>query len=104
MTAASPIEDVPKFANRLNANAPNPFNPRTKIDYEVGSAGRVTLRVFDVRGKAVRLLVDRELDAGRYRLTWDGTDDRGRRLASGVYFCRMEAANFVQIIRMALIK
>jgi hypothetical protein len=80
---------------RLFANVPNPFNPRTSIGYEVGGAGErpVRLSIFDVSGRLVRELVEDVQGPGGYRVTWDGMDDAGRALASGLYVYRLEVAD-----------
>ncbi len=71
---------------------PNPFNPNTTISYELRRAGPVRLDLYDLRGRRVRRLVDTAQSAGIQRVVWDGRDDQGRRLASGVYLLRLEAA------------
>ena len=71
---------------------PNPFSPGSgpaTVRYEVGRAGDVVLTLYDVRGRKVRTLVDGNHQQGTFTTTWDGRDDQGRRVASGVYFCRM---------------
>ncbi len=76
---------------RLLANVPNPFNPSTSVGFVLGSEARVTLGVYDVRGRLVRGLLDAEMEAGEYRdaCIWDGLDDRGRAMTSGTYFLRL---------------
>ena len=81
-------EDVAIFA--LEQNAPNPFAAATSIRFGLPRPGHVTLRVFDVRGRAVRTVVDERRPAGSYREFWSGTDDSGRRVADGVYFYRLD--------------
>jgi hypothetical protein len=89
----------------LYQNVPNPFNPATVIRYDVPVEGVwVTLRVFDVRGGLVATLVDQPRPGGRQTVTWDGTDRRGQRAASGIYFYRMTAGHFVQTRKMLLLK
>ncbi|RPJ48527.1 MAG: T9SS C-terminal target domain-containing protein [Candidatus Latescibacterota bacterium] len=73
-------------AMQMKQNAPNPFNPETKISYELDAATEAELRVFDSSGRLVRTLVSGQQDAGEYSIVWDGTSDDGRSLASGVYF------------------
>jgi len=70
-------------------NSPNPFNPSTSIQYQVGRAGNVAIRIYDLRGRLVRTLLDDWVEPGRYSAEWDGTSDGSRRVASGVYFYRM---------------
>lgn len=93
---------VPAAALRLEQNTPNPFNPATFIAYELPAAGRVRLRIFDVRGRLVRTLVDGARDAGAYRALWRGEDEDARRCSSGVYFYRLETDQGVLSRRMVL--
>ncbi len=104
-----PTTDVrPHTALRVGLGncVPNPFNPSTAIPYSVGEAGRVTLAVYDVAGRHVRTLVDRD-HAPRteeFVATWDGRDDAGRAVTSGVYFCRMTSGSFKDTRKMVLLK
>lgn len=75
---------------RLLKNYPNPFNPRTKVDFTMARDAAATLRVFDAQGRLVRTLLDSYLAAGRYVVDWDGRDDAGRSSASGAYFLRLQ--------------
>ncbi|MBN2288540.1 MAG: T9SS type A sorting domain-containing protein [Candidatus Glassbacteria bacterium] len=90
----------------LEQNSPNPFNPATAISYSVPEvfSGQVNLRVFNLRGRLVRVLVDEIKEAGNYTVFWDGMDDAGRQIASGVYLYRMKAGNFVRTRKMVLLK
>jgi flagellar hook assembly protein FlgD len=93
----------------LKPNYPNPFNPETTIPYTVGgnlngSDVRVTLAIYDVLGQTVRWVVDERLKPGAYRAVWDGRDQTGRRLASGMYFYRLEAGAFNQTRRLMLLR
>ncbi|MFQ5510622.1 MAG: FlgD immunoglobulin-like domain containing protein [Candidatus Krumholzibacteriia bacterium] len=91
--------------SRLYQNAPNPFNPTTTIRYDVAAGGgQVTLRIYDVAGRRVRSLVNGSMDAGPKSVTWDGTNDRGRRVASGVYFYRLQAPGYVKTLKMTLLQ
>lgn len=106
--AASPVDEVPQNKNQLLANYPNPFNPLTRIPYELGAdAGQVAVRleVLDVRGRLIRTLVD-EHQAGGQRLeaVWDGTDNSGRKLPSGTYVARLRVDGVPQSRFMTLIK
>ena len=75
----------------LVQNYPNPFNPTTRIAYSLGGTERVLIVVYDVGGRRVRTLVDAVQEPNRYLVTWDGKDDQGSQLASGVYFIRYKA-------------
>jgi len=103
----SSVQDgtLPMQAPRLLQNHPNPFNPRTTIVFDLPQQTTVSLRVFDVAGRLVRELLDRETVAeGRREVAWNGRDDTGGRVASGTYFYRLEAGEFSETRRMALIK
>jgi hypothetical protein len=78
-------------ALRLYPAAPNPFNPRTLIRFELPRGARAKLRIFRVDGSLVRTLADQAFPAGEHRVFWDGTDDRGHDVGSGAYFLSLEA-------------
>lgn len=88
----------------LRRNYPNPFNPSTQIDYQLPEAGQVSLTIYNALGQQVRTLVRGEVQAGFHQVAWDGEDAFGRRVASGIYFVRMEAPGFRQVRKMMLIK
>ena len=89
----------------LHRNVPNPFNPTTVIPYDVPAGGaHVTLTVYDVTGRVVRTLLDTHVSQGRRSVTWDGCDHRGRAVASGVYFYRLEASGYAKTHKMVLVE
>jgi hypothetical protein len=89
----------------LHANVPNPFNPTTVIRYDVPeNGGDVSLRIYDTVGRVVKTLVAGTLAAGERSITWDGHDDAGRPVASGVYFCRLTASGYASTRKMVLLK
>ena len=88
----------------LSQNYPNPFNPRTHICYQLPRAGQGTLMVYNVMGQAVCCLVDGSQGAGEHEVTWDGLDDAGRAVASGIYFYQLTAGQFVETKKMLLLK
>ena len=88
----------------LNQNAPNPFNPQTKIEFALPRNAETTLKIFDSRGRVVRTLVAGELEAGYHTVIWSGEDDGGRQVASGVYFYRLVAGDFTAKKSMVLLK
>ena len=83
---------------------PNPFNPSTSIQYCVSGTSRVKMTLYDVAGRRVRALLDKVHDGGSYSVSWDGRDDSGRRVASGVYFCRMDTGLYSATRRLVLLK
>jgi hypothetical protein len=91
-------------AIELRQNYPNPFNPATWITFDLPEATHVALRIYDVSGSTVRTLVDRRLAGTIYRFEWDGRDDNGRELGSGVYYYRLEAGGTSTSSRAVLVK
>ncbi len=97
--------ELPAVTWALSQNFPNPFNPTTTIHYDVkAGGGQVSLRVFDVSGRVVRTLVDGSQTEGSKSVTWNGTNDRGQRVASGIYFYRMIAPDFTETKKMVLLR
>jgi hypothetical protein len=104
---ASGAEDKPAIPDRfaLHQNVPNPFNPTTVIRYDVpAGGGHVTLRIYDVAGRLVRTLVDGVQEAGVKSLVWNGANNSGSRVSTGVYFYRLTAPGFEQTRKMVLIQ
>jgi hypothetical protein len=95
---------VPGNRNALYPNRPNPFNPQTTISFTLAHDAPARLRIYDVAGRLVRSLVQASLPAGPHERTWDGKDDAGRRVASGVYVMRLQTDGFEQSRRMLLLK
>jgi M6 family metalloprotease-like protein len=92
------------YKNALLPAYPNPFNPETTIRYELAARGHVSLRVYDVSGATVRTLVDEPKAAGSYSLTWNGKDNHGSPVSSGMYFYRITAGSFQDVRKMTLLK
>jgi hypothetical protein len=96
--------DTPTAVDALYGAQPNPFNPCTTIVYEAAREGRVQLEIYDVSGRRIRTLVDRVLTAGEHRSAWDGRDDAGSRVGSGVYFARFRGATGGGTAKLVLVK
>jgi hypothetical protein len=108
------------YAQRINANAtavfapaapivldqnyPNPFNPATTIKYSIPEKCAVTLKIYDVAGKCVACLIDRQQGEGSYAVEWGGEDGRGKSVASGIYVCRLAAGNQTISKKMVLLR
>jgi hypothetical protein len=96
-------DGLPRFF-ALEQNFPNPFNPITSIIYSLPNPGHVRLEVFNILGQCVRVLNDKEMPAGRHTAVWDGTDDNGSDIASGIYFYRIQYGDFNKSRKMLLLK
>ncbi|MBD3341869.1 MAG: T9SS type A sorting domain-containing protein [Candidatus Lokiarchaeota archaeon] len=88
----------------LFQNYPNPFNPTTMIQYELIQPADVLLKIYNAAGQEVRTLIDQPQRAGANSVKWDGTDNGGVRVSSGVYLCKMETAAGYQTIKMLLLR
>lgn len=88
----------------LKQNYPNPFNPNTDVQFDVPRNCHVNIAVYNVLGHKVRNLIDKELAAGTYVATWDGKNEAGKSVSSGIYFYRMNAEEFVATKKMMLLK
>lgn len=98
-------DETPALAYALSQNFPNPFNPVTTISYQVAAGGgMVSLRIFDVSGRLVRTLVDDRQPEGSRSVVWNGTNDRGAPVASGIYFYSMRAPGFSETRKMVLLR
>jgi len=104
-TAVEPqsISEVPSQYS-LSQNYPNPFNAETRIQFAIQEAGHVSLKVYNVTGQLVRELVDETMPAGSHSTVWNGRDETGQALASGVYFCRMVSGSYAESIKMSFLR
>ena len=106
------LQEVPDFsgsnlvpeAYALRQNYPNPFNPSTTIEYDIPESAEVTLTVYNALGQVVRTLYRGKQQAGRYRIIWDGRDEHGGRVASGIYFYQLKAGAFSKVRKMIFIQ
>ena len=83
---ATPVNSPPGVYHK---KYPNPFTNFTTIEYDVPSEQNVVIRIFNIRGQTIRTLVNEDKNAGYYTVIWDGTNENGDEVSSGVYFCQM---------------
>ncbi len=95
---------APGLAWTLEANRPNPFNPVTEIAFAVPEKSRVRIDIFDPAGRLVRTLLDEDRNPGRHSVNWNGKDQSGRSIASGIYFYRLESGDVLKTRKMVLIR
>ena len=88
----------------LGENYPNPFNAQTLIPYQLAQAGPVRLAIYDMLGRQVAVLVNGEQEPGSYQVVWDGRDQRGEAVATGIYFYRIEAGPFRSVRKLLLVR
>jgi hypothetical protein len=88
----------------LDQNYPNPFNPSTRIDFSIAQDDFVSIGIYNLKGQRVKSLVKGSLKAGTHSVTWNGTDDKGSKVSSGIYFYRLESSKYTQTRKMLLKK
>jgi hypothetical protein len=102
----SPVEKLDAIVRSsvLLGNYPNPFNPTTTVRFDLGQAGPTRVRIFDMLGHQIRTLIRGNLTPGAYSVPWDGRDENGALVTTGIYFCTLEGTNVMQVRRMILAK
>jgi hypothetical protein len=106
----SPVEQEEEDLTQLpkefeiSQNYPNPFNPTTVIEYALPKSSDVKIKIYNILGQEVRNLVNERQEAGYKIIGWDGKDDHGMEVSSGIYFYRIVAGNFVKSKKMVLLK
>lgn len=93
-----------KLQIRFLKNYPNPFNPVTKIQFDLTQAGKTEVKIFNIKGQKVKTLLDQELEAGIHNIVWSGKDDNGKRVTSGIYFYKVTVNKQEKIKKMIMIK
>jgi hypothetical protein len=88
----------------LDQNYPNPFNPSTTIRYQIPTDASVNLIIYNVQGQKIRTLVSKEQKAGYYNVVWDGRNEAGQTVSTGLYLYRVQAGSFVATQKMLMLK
>jgi len=96
-------ENLPKSFS-LSQNYPNPFNPTTTIQFSIPNQVKVELNIYDIMGRKVNSLVSSNYSAGNYNVVWDGTNDNGMMVSSGIYFYQVKAGNQIAVKKMSFLK
>lgn len=94
---------IPK-RTKLHDNYPNPFNPETTIGFSLPEKSDVTLQIYNMNGQLVKTLANEKKDAGEYKVIWNGTDDAGKSVSSGIYFYRIQTGDYTDIKKAILVK
>jgi hypothetical protein len=100
----NPDQPPVTLVNALNGNYPNPFNPMTTISFSMAKAGNVDLKVYNTKGQLVRTLISEAKKEGRYNVVWNGLDNNGKTVSSGMYLYRMQTGKFSSTRKMMLLK
>lgn len=92
------------LSTQLNAAYPNPFNPNTTISFDLVENSFVNIEIFNIKGQKIKTLLNDNVNAGRHRVIWNGTDDNYKKVSSGVYFYKMQAGDHSQLKKMVMMK
>ena len=92
------------LVTELKGNYPNPFNPTTNIEFSLKKSDRVELVIYNIAGQKVKTLVSGEMKADTHRITWNGTDDRGNTVSSGIYFYKLQTTEYTKTRKMLMLK
>ncbi len=99
------VEPIVKIDDyKLNQNYPNPFNPETTISFNVPQTTKLNLNIYNINGQMVRTLANGTYDAGEYNIVWDGNDNNGNSVSTGMYFYKLESEEFNEMKQMLLMK
>jgi hypothetical protein len=96
--------DTPVFVTELGRNIPNPFNPETNIYFSLAEAGEVELIIYNIKGQVIRTLANDSFVAGQHSVRWDGKDEAGQSVTSGVYFYKITTGSYNNMKKMILMK
>ncbi|MBP9038536.1 MAG: T9SS type A sorting domain-containing protein, partial [Candidatus Syntrophosphaera sp.] len=95
---------VPNVTYMLHQNYPNPFNPETTISFDMPKAGFANLSIYNVKGQLIKNLINENLDFGRHSVVWNGTDNNGKPVTSGLYLYRLTTNGVTETKKMMLMK
>jgi hypothetical protein len=103
-TSANIDDDLIPNSTVLYQNYPNPFNPTTELKFEMSQLSNISIKVYNILGKEITTLLEKNLPAGEYIIQWDGKDNKGNLLPGGVYFIQMKAGEYRQTIKTIFLK
>lgn len=98
------VQVVQGMKYALLQNYPNPFNPETAIKFSIPNDGKVSLKIYNITGKEIATLADKDMQAGTYEIKWNGKDELGNFVTSGVYFVKLSSGNFIETKKMMYLK
>ena len=99
-----PVPPSVQMVTKLYNAFPNPFNPHTNIRYSLKEAGKVTIDIYNMKGQKIKSYTQEHYSPGYYQVSWDGCDDNGRNVASGIYLYRLTTGNYTSVKKMVLAK
>ncbi len=104
MTADGEETEINPAVDQLSQNYPNPFNPETNISFSLSETGQVSLEIYNIKGQKVKTLADGIYEKGEHMVNWDGNDDSGKPVSSGIYFYKLKDGRYTSTKKMILMK
>lgn len=98
------VEIISQIPIKFLKNYPNPFNPETTIQFELGHEGKTTVEIYNAKGQRVKTIMNEFLSSGMHSTVWNGLNSNGKRVSSGIYFYQIECNNQVKTKKMIMIK
>ncbi|MBP8705693.1 MAG: T9SS type A sorting domain-containing protein, partial [Candidatus Cloacimonas sp.] len=96
--------ELPIVQSKLQTNYPNPFNPATTIAFTLAKADKVEIVIYNLKGQKVKTLLSDNLLAGNHSIVWDGKDDKGKTLSSGIYLVKMKTGKTIDTRKITMLK
>lgn len=104
-SAGSDENNIPLFVDQLVSNYPNPFNPETTIMFTTGNNANIEISIYNIKGQKIKTLANEKMEAGEHQVVWNGTDDNGNSVSSGIYFYKMRSdGRYTSTKKMILMK
>ena len=88
----------------LQQNYPNPFNPETTIQYTIDKPRHLTMKIYNINGELIKTLINETIPAGNHQVKWNGTNEFGEKVSSGIYFSNIKSENFTSTLKMMMLK
>ncbi|MBW6516017.1 MAG: T9SS type A sorting domain-containing protein, partial [Candidatus Cloacimonetes bacterium] len=104
MTSVEEIPEGVPYVTALHGNYPNPFNPETRISFTLGKESEVKILIYNIRGQLVKSLLETRMQDGQHTVLWDGKDDLGRLVGSGLYFYTLQTDDYRATRKMIMLK
>ena len=98
------VEFISQIPIKFLKNYPNPFNPTTKIAFEIGESGKTKVEVFNVKGQKIRTLLNEKIEGGKHSVIWGGKDSNNRQVSSGMYFYKVSVNGNQKTSKMIMLK
>ncbi len=98
------VEFISQIPIKFLKNYPNPFNPTTKIAFEIGESGKTKVEVFNVKGQKIKTLLNEKIEVGKHSVMWNGNDSKNKRVSSGMYFYKVSVNGSQKTNKMIMLK